>query len=66
MERICYRGMSECAEALGISRHTLYRIMKDDPTFPVIKTGPNNSIRLFPINEIKKWVLDRKQEENRK
>ena len=63
IERACYRGMYECAEALGISRFTLLKILKNDPTFPVIKTGPNNSIRLFPIDQIKEWISNKLQEE---
>lgn len=56
VEKVCYRGLRECAEALGISRDTLTKIVKNDPSFPVIKTGPNNSIRLFPVQRISEWV----------
>ncbi len=59
MERVCYRGARECAEALGVSRDTLMKIVKNDPTFPVIKTGPNNSLRLFPVKQIEDWMATR-------
>ena len=59
MERICYRGVRECAEALGVSRDTLTKIVKNDPGFPVIKTGPRNSVRLFPVREIERWAATR-------
>ena len=59
MERICYRGINECAEALGITKRTLQRLCKDDPTFPVIKTGPRNSLCLFPVKQIEEWMATR-------
>lgn len=59
MERICYRGARECAEALGVTRDTLVKIVKNDPTFPVIKTGPRNSLCLYPVDQIKEWMAMR-------
>ena len=59
MERICYRGINECAEALGITKHTLIRLMKNDPTFPVIRTGPRNCLSLFPVKQIEEWMATR-------
>lgn len=59
MERICYRGVRECAEALGISERTLKNLYKNDLTFPVVKTGPRNNIYLFPVEQIKAWMTSR-------
>ena len=59
MERICYRGFNECAEAMGITKRTLVRLCKDDPTFPVIKTGPRNNLCLFPVKQIEGWMANR-------
>lgn len=59
MERICYRGINECAEAMGITKHTLIRLMKNDPTFPVIRTGPRNCLSLFPVKQIEEWMATR-------
>ena len=56
MERMCYRGVRECAEALGVSRDTLVKISKNDPTFPVVKTGPRNCLYLFPVKQIEAWM----------
>lgn len=57
MGRICYRGVRECAEALGISESTLKKLHKNDPTFPVIKTGPRNSLCLYPVEQVKEWAV---------
>ena len=55
MDRICYHGARECAKTLGISRDTLRKIIRNDPTFPVIKTS-NNGQYLFPVEQIKEWA----------
>ena len=59
MERICYRGIRECAEAMGISERTPKNLCKSDPTFPVIKTGPRNSLCLYPVKQIEEWMATR-------
>lgn len=56
MERLCYRGVKEAAAALGMSKNTFMRLYKNDPTFPVIHTGPRNSLCLFPVKEIRDWM----------
>lgn len=59
MEKVCYRGVRECADAMGVSRDTLMKIVKNDPTFPVVKTGPRNSLCLFPVKQIEEWMASR-------
>ena len=59
IDKVCYRGMQECADAMGISKDTLIKIVKNDPGFPIIITGPRNSIRLFPIKQIEEWLRRR-------
>lgn len=59
MERICYRGVKECADALGVSERTVKTLCKNDPTFPVVKTGPRNSLCLFPVKQIEEWMATR-------
>ena len=46
-------NVSETAEALGISRTSLYNLMHADNDFPIIKVGTR---RLVPVAGLKAWV----------
>jgi predicted DNA-binding transcriptional regulator AlpA len=53
--------MKGTADMLGISRHTLRRIMKNDPTFPrFIELSPG--IRMVRVRNIKAWLRKKEVE----
>lgn len=43
----------ETAEALSVSRQTVYRFMRDDPSFPIFKIG--RSVRISMAG-LQRWV----------
>lgn len=58
---LCYRGVNECAKALGISPRTLKQLYAQDHSFPYVKIGKRekNGLCLFPVREIEKWLHDK-------
>ena len=53
--------MKGAADMLGISRHTLRRLMKNDPTFPrFIELSPG--IRMVRVRNIKAWLRKKEVE----
>lgn len=51
MDRITY-SPAEAAQALGVSRPTIYTLIKRD-SFPVFKVGART---LISVDGLKKWV----------
>jgi predicted DNA-binding transcriptional regulator AlpA len=53
------------ADMLGVSRHTLARIIKKDPTFPrFIELAPG--IRMVQVREIRIWIAKKQLESREK
>ncbi len=53
-------NITETAEALGLSRQSIYRLIYKDPTFPVLHIG--KSVRVS-VEGLKEWI--KKQQEGR-
>jgi predicted DNA-binding transcriptional regulator AlpA len=50
--------MQACANLLGISRHTLRRLIRADPTFPrFIELTPG--IRLVRVRDVRAWLREK-------
>ena len=60
VKRVSYRP-AEAAEAMGVCEPTLFKIMKEDPTFPRVKHGRTV---LIPVRELEKWLADRAKNES--
>ena len=55
-----YLTRAQAAEMVSVSTKTLDRIMKGDPTFPVVKLGERNGSVRIPLMAFRGW-LDRQR-----
>ena len=46
-------NITETAEALGLSRQSIYRLIYNDPTFPVLHIG--KSVRVS-VEGLREWI----------
>jgi excisionase family DNA binding protein len=53
-----YWVAEELAAKVRLSQKSIYRIMKDDPTFPYVRVG--GSVR-FPRERVLRWLAKRTQ-----
>ncbi len=60
MENKMALNITETAEALGLSRQSIYRLIYNDPTFPVLHIG--KSVRVS-VEGLREWI--KKQQDGR-
>lgn len=53
-------NITETANALGLSRQSIYKLIYNDPSFPVLRIG--KSVRIS-VEGLKEWI--KKQQEGR-
>ncbi len=53
-------NITETANALGLSRQSIYRLIYSDPTFPVLRIG--KAVRIS-VDGLKIWI-EKRQEGN--
>ncbi len=58
-ERKLALTITDAAAALSVSRQTVYRYMRDDPTFPLFKVG--RSVRIS-AEGLREWVRHQAEE----
>ena len=46
-------SVTQAAEVLGISANSLYKLIREDKTFPVLQLGRRQSI---PKEELREWI----------
>ncbi|MFT6630092.1 MAG: putative DNA-binding transcriptional regulator AlpA [Bacteriovoracaceae bacterium] len=56
-----YFSVKEASQILSVSKSSLYKLFKNDPTFPAVNIGVKKKIVIHKV-KLNKWISERNYE----